>query len=142
MLSFQNILKKTCPQKFTSTPGKVKHFIGQFMTADNSIKCVPSGLTGHVGGFQIPGVVCKPFLPFFPILSLLFDSLSSFFDPKLHGNACNTGYENYTFFSKLFTVTYFFIRLLVWQPSWFHTAYVPRGWGSGFIAGRGRRQER
>ena len=40
--------------------------IGQFMTADYSIKCpcVHSGMTGHVDSFQIPGV-CLQALPSF-----------------------------------------------------------------------------
>ena len=54
----------------------------------------------QVGGFQNPGFVCKRFLPFFPtpsrsftyaIFRAVFDSRSSFFAPKPHGNACYVG---------------------------------------------------
>ena len=45
-----------------------KHFIGQFMTADDSIKCrgAHSGMKGQVGGFQNPGVCLQRFLTFLP----------------------------------------------------------------------------
>ena len=54
-----------------------KHFIGQLVKADDSIKFryMHSGMTGQVGGFKIVGFVCKHFLPFFPIPSRLFYSL-------------------------------------------------------------------
>ena len=55
-----------------------------------------------VGGFKIPGFVCKLFLPFFPtpppthsftrtIFRTVFDSCSQFLAPKPHGNACYAG---------------------------------------------------
>ena len=57
------------PQKLLPLPRKAKHFIGQFMTADDSIKCqcTHSGMTGQVGGFQNPGVCLQAF----PYLSSL-----------------------------------------------------------------------
>ena len=53
-----------------------KHFIGQLVKADDSIKFwyMHSGMTGQVGGFKIVGFVCKHFPPFFPIPSRLFFS--------------------------------------------------------------------
>ena len=50
-------------------PRRAKHFIGQFMTADDSIKCqwTHSGMTGQVGSFQNPEVCLQAF----PYLSSL-----------------------------------------------------------------------
>ena len=72
------------------------------MTADDSIKCrcANSGMTGQVGGFQNPGVCLQAFPSFLPhplpafiyaIFRAIFDSRSSFFAPKPHGNACYAG---------------------------------------------------
>ena len=48
---------------FLST--KAKHFIGQFITADDSkCRCAHSGMSGQMGGFHNPGFVCKRFLTF------------------------------------------------------------------------------
>ena len=45
-----------------------KHFIGQFVKADGSIKfrCMHSGMTGQVGGFQNRGVCLQAFPSFLP----------------------------------------------------------------------------
>ena len=45
-----------------------KHFIGQFVKADDSIKfrCMHSGMTGEVGGFQNCGVCLQAFPSFLP----------------------------------------------------------------------------
>ena len=61
---FTCILKSSLP-----LPRRAKHFIGQFMTADDSIKCqwTHSGMTGQVGGFQNPEVCLQAF----PYLSSL-----------------------------------------------------------------------
>ena len=70
----------TCPLKFTSALWKAKHFIGRFMTADDSIKCgcMHSGMTGQVRGFKNPKVCLRVFPSFFPhpLLTLL---LATFF---------------------------------------------------------------
>ena len=57
---------------FRSTEGQT--FYWPIMTADDSIKCrcVNSGMTGQVGGFQNPGVCLQAFLSFFPTSSPLF----------------------------------------------------------------------
>ena len=51
---------------FRSTEGQT--FYWPIMTADDSIKCrcVNSGMTGQVGGFQNPGVCLQAFLSFLP----------------------------------------------------------------------------
>ena len=66
---------------------KAKHFIGQFITADDSIKCrcAHSGMSGQMGGFHNPGFVCERFLTFLshplpalvlaPFFARSFDSL-------------------------------------------------------------------
>ena len=81
-------------------------FYWSSMTADDSIKCryANSGKTGKWAVFKIPGFVCKCFLRFctppppspprsftYAIFRAIFDSRSSFFAPKLHGNACYAG---------------------------------------------------
>ena len=86
---------------FRSTESQT--FYWSIMTADDSIKCrcANSGMTGQVGGFQNPGLCLQAFpsflpnplptlllAPFFPAV---FDSHSSFFTPKTHGNACYAG---------------------------------------------------
>ena len=81
---------------------KTKHFIGQFMTADDSFKPIGahSGVTEQVGGFQIPGFAGKRFLlPSPPPSSFFFCSRPNFraaktskFVRKPHGNACYAGY--------------------------------------------------
>ena len=72
-------------------------------SADDSIKCrcAHSGMTGHVGSFQTPGVCpASVSLPFFlapprsftrAIFHADMDSCYSFFAPKPHGNACYAG---------------------------------------------------
>ena len=57
---------------FRSTESQA--FYWSIMTADDSIKCrcANSGMTGQVGGFQNPGVLCERFLPFVPTPSQLF----------------------------------------------------------------------
>ena len=59
---------------------------------------------GQVGGFQNPGVCRQAFPSFLPhppprsftytIFRAVFDSRSSFFGPKPHGNACYVGYSS------------------------------------------------
>ena len=83
---------------FRSTESQT--FYWSIMTADDSIKCrcANSGMTGQVGGFQNPGVCLQafPYLSSPPpprsftraIFRTVFDSLSLFFAPKPHGNAC------------------------------------------------------
>ena len=76
------------------------------MTAVDNIKywCAHSGMTDQVGGFQNPGVCLQAFSflssPPPPssfscaIFCVVFDSRSSFFAPKPHGNACYAGYDH------------------------------------------------
>ena len=89
---------------FRSTESQT--FYWSIMTADDSIKCrcANSGMTGQVGGFQNPGVCLQAFPSFLPhplpafiyaIFRAIFDSRSSFFAPKPHGNACYAGYFTY-----------------------------------------------
>ena len=87
---FTCILKSSLP-----LPRRAKHFIGQFMTADDSIKCqcTHSGMTGQVGGFQNPGVCLQafPYLYSLPPPCYFYSrrffawSRSSFFALKRHG---------------------------------------------------------
>ena len=93
------------PLKFISAPLKAKHFIGQLwqlMTASN-VGARTQAWQAKWAVFKILGFVCKRFLPFFPTPSPLFysrhfravfDSRSSFFAPKPHGNACYAGYKD------------------------------------------------
>ena len=89
------LFSHTRPLKFISAPRKAKHFIGQFwqlMTASN-VGTRTWAWQAKWAVFKIPGFVCKRFLPFFPTPSPLFyfphfGSLSSFFAPKPHRNAC------------------------------------------------------
>jgi len=48
---------------------KAKDFIGQFMTADDSMKSqfAHSGMKDQVGGFQNPGVCLQAFPSFLPL---------------------------------------------------------------------------
>ena len=90
------------PLKFISAPRK-----DNLMTAVDSIKCrcVNSGMTGQVGGFQNRRVCLDlsasvSFLSSPPpprsltctIFRAVFDSCSSFFAPKPHRNACYACY--------------------------------------------------
>ena len=86
---------------FRST--KANYFIGQLwqlLTASN-VGALTQAWQAKRAVFKIPGFVCKRFLPFFPapprsftcaIFRAVFDSLSSFFVPAPHGNACYAGY--------------------------------------------------
>ena len=70
----------------------------QLMTASNASVRTQAW---KVGGFKIPGFVCKLFLPFFPtppphsftriIFCTVFDSCSQFLAPKPNGNAFYAG---------------------------------------------------
>ena len=87
---------------FCFTEGQT--FYWSIITADDSIKCqrANSSMTGKVGGFQNPRVCLQAFPSFLPhplpVLLLVpfsvrvFDSCSSFFAPKPHGNARYAGY--------------------------------------------------
>ena len=80
-------------------------FYRSIMTAEDSSKCrcANSGMTGQVGGFQSSGVCLQVFPSFIPhppprsftsaIFRTVFDSRSSSFAPKPHGNACYAGYS-------------------------------------------------
>ena len=81
-------------------------FYWSIMTAVDSIKCrcAHSGMTGQVDRFQNPGVSVSPSASFLSsppplrsftcaIFRAVFDSRSSFFASKPHGNACYAGYE-------------------------------------------------
>ena len=82
---------------FRSTESQT--FYWSIMTADDNIKCQceNSGMTGQVGGLS----ASVSFLSFPPpprsftyaIFRAVFDSRSSFFAPKPHGNTCYTGYS-------------------------------------------------
>ena len=86
---------------FCSTESQT--FYWSIMTADDSIKCrcANSGMTGQVGGFQNPRVCMQAFPSFLPhppppppallLVPFFAQSCSSFFAPKLHGNACYAG---------------------------------------------------
>ena len=75
--------------------------------------------------FKIPGFVCKRFLPFFPtpprsftcaIFRAFFDSCSSFFAPKPHGNACYAGYiTQFECFTDLNLFKYAFNVIQNWE---------------------------
>ena len=64
-----------------------KHFFGQFVKADDSIKfrCMHSGMTSQVGGFQNRGVCLQAFPSFLPhpLPALLLTPLPSplFYSP-------------------------------------------------------------
>lgn len=80
----------TCPLKFTSALWKAKHFIGQFMTDDDSIKsgCAHSGMTGQVHGFKNLKVCLQAFPSFLPH-SLLTLLLAPFFVRSLTRIPCS-----------------------------------------------------
>ena len=103
-------MSKACVIGFTYASSEVhfrstesQTFYRSIMTADDSIKCrcAKSGMTGQVGGFQNPGVCPEAFPSFLPhplpalllapFFRAVFDSRSSFFAPKPHGNACYAG---------------------------------------------------
>ena len=92
-----------CPQKFISPPQKTKNFIGQFMTADDSIKCQCAHSGMKSGRFQNSRVCLQAFPSFLPpppplphsftrtIFCTVFDSCSQFLAPKPNGNAFYAG---------------------------------------------------
>ena len=55
-----------CPQKFISPPQRTKNFIGQFMTADDSIKCQCAHSGMKSGQFQNSRVCLQAFPSFLP----------------------------------------------------------------------------
>ena len=55
-----------CPQKFISPPQKTKNFIGQFMTANDSIKCQCAHSGMKSGRFQNSRVCLQAFPSFLP----------------------------------------------------------------------------
>ena len=95
---------RTRPLKFISAPLKAKHFIGQLrqvITASN-VGARTQAWQAKWAVLKIPAVCLQALPSFLPhhsplfyhaIFRAVFDSRSSFFAPKPHGNACYAGYN-------------------------------------------------
>ena len=94
-IGFTHARSRASKVHFRSTEGQT--FYRSIMTANDSIecRCVNSGMTGQVGGFQTKGLSASvSFLSFPPppypftcaIFLAVFDSCSSFFPHKPHRN--------------------------------------------------------